>query len=261
MTRAPAADADAAASAAGDALAAGMARVEALIGWQFRKPELLREALTHRSAAHEMPASTSKPGQRGGRLQAGRKGVGSNERLEFIGDRVLGLLIAEWLITRFPNEQEGKLGPRLAQLVSRPVLARIAIDLGLREALDVAPHEERAGIRDAANVLADSVEAVLGAAYLDGGLEPARRLVHQAWESAMTGQALPPKDAKTALQEWLLGRGQPLPVYAVESATGPSHAPRFVVRVTASGLSGVGEAGNKRAAESIAAADLLSRLA
>ncbi|WP_419731276.1 ribonuclease III [Lichenicola sp.] len=243
-----------------------MARVEALIGWQFRKPELLREALTHRSAAHEMPGSTARssphaPGRRGSRLAAGRKGVGSNERLEFIGDRVLGLLIAEWLIARFPNEQEGKLGPRLAQLVSRPVLARIAIDLGLREALDVAPHEERAGIRNAANVLADSVEAVLGAAYLDGGLEPARRLVHQAWESAMTGQALPPKDAKTALQEWLLGRGQPLPVYSVESATGPSHAPRFVVRVQASGLSGVGEAGNKRAAESIAAAELLGRLA
>ena len=94
MAPGPVAEPGTTTSAGGDALAAGMARVEALIGWQFRKPELLREALTHRSAAHEMPASTAKPGQRGGRLQAGRKGVGSNERLEFIGDRVLGLVVA-----------------------------------------------------------------------------------------------------------------------------------------------------------------------
>ncbi|MGI4747330.1 MAG: ribonuclease III [Janthinobacterium lividum] len=243
-------------------MALAMATIEGVIGWRFRKSALLREALTHRSAAHEAQSAGVAPG--GGHKRGRRttqKGLGSNERLEFIGDRVLGLLMAEWLISRFPDEQEGKLGPRLAQLVSRPVLAQIAIDLGLREALYVAPHEERAGIRDAANVLADSVEAVLGATYLDGGLEPARRLVHQAWNAAMTGQALPPKDAKTALQEWLLGRGLALPVYTVASAEGPSHAPRFVIRVEANGRSGTGEAGAKRAAESLAASDLLSQLA
>ncbi len=251
---------DPAPSAAAVARADGMASVEATVGWRFRKPALLREALTHRSAAHEAQtdAAVAAGGRRGRR--PAHKGVGSNERLEFIGDRVLGLLMAEWLIARFPDEQEGKLGPRLAQLVSRPVLAQIAIELGFRDALEVAPHEERAGIRDAANVLADSVEAVLGAVYLDGGLEPARRFVQAAWNGVMAGQALPPKDAKTALQEWLLARGLALPEYVVESADGPSHAPRFVIRVAAAGRSATGEAGAKRAAESLAAGALLRQL-
>ncbi len=239
-----------------------LAGIERTVGWRFRKPALLREALTHRSAAHE-----ARGGGTGGRHKRrppqkgqGHKGHGSNERLEFIGDRVLGLLMAEWLIERYPDEQEGHLGPRLAQLVSRPVLARIAAELGFREALDVAPHEDRAGIRDAANVLADSVEAVLGATYLDGGLEPARAFVRSAWSSVITGQTLPPKDAKTALQEWLLGRGLPLPVYVLEAAEGPSHAPRFTIRAEAAGRSAIGEAGTKRIAESLAAADLLGQL-
>ncbi|WP_428393790.1 ribonuclease III [Lichenicoccus sp.] len=222
------------------------ARIEALLGEPFKRPALLAEALTHRSAAHER--------------QKGARGGGSNERLEFIGDRVLGLLMAEWLIERFPNEQEGALGPRHAYLVSRPVLARVAGEIGLAAALDVAPHEARAGIREVANVLADAVEAVLGAAYLDGGLEAPRRFVRAAWDEAMLGQTLPPKDPKTALQEWLLGRGLALPVYKVVSAEGPSHAPRFAIEVGARGCVGAGMAGSKRAAESAAAADLLRQL-
>ena len=241
------------------------APVERVVGWRFSRPALLREALTHRSAAHEaQQANLAKAGaSKTGSRRSGRvadRGAGSNERLEFIGDRVLGLLMAEWLIERYPVEQEGQLGPRLAQLVSRPVLARIAVELGFRDALAVAPHEARAGIRDAANVLADSVEAVLGAVYLDGGLEPARRFVRRAWNDVMDGQALPPKDAKTALQEWLLARGLALPVYVVEAAAGPSHAPVFTVRAEAAGRSGSGSAGAKRAAESLAAAELLRRL-
>jgi ribonuclease-3 len=235
--------------------------IERTIGWQFRRPALLREALTHRSAAHEAQghAQTAAGGRKGRRPS--RKGQGSNERLEFIGDRVLGLLMAEWLIERFPDEQEGKLGPRLAHLVSRPVLARIAVTLGFREALDVAAHEAKAGIRDAANVLADSVEAVLGAVYLDGGLDPSRVMVRAAWDEIMTAQAVPPKDAKTALQEWLLGRGLALPVYVVEAAEGPSHSPCFTIRVEAAGRSATGQAGAKRAAESLAAASLLGQFA
>ena len=237
--------------------------IERTIGWRFRKPALLREALTHRYAAQEAGGGgAAGRGRRATRKgQQGQKGQGSNERLEFIGDRVLGLLMAEWLIERYPEEQEGHLGPRLAQLVSRPVLARIAAELGFREALDVAPHEDRAGIRDAANVLADSVEAVLGATFLDGGLEPARAFVRSAWSTVITGQILPPKDAKTALQEWLLARGLPLPVYVLEAAEGPSHAPRFTVRVEAAGRASTGEAGTKRIAESLAASDLLGQLA
>lgn len=233
-------------------------KIEAMLGRPFTRPELLLEALTHRSAANETRNQRVRANIAGDVV--GRTGAGSNERLEFIGDRVLGLLMAEWLIERFPNEQEGELGPRHAHLVSRPVLARIASEIGLPAALDVAPHETRAGVRQAANVLADAIEAVLGAAYLDGGLEAARRFVRAGWQEAMVGQALPPKDPKTALQEWLLGRGMALPSYLVESAEGPSHAPSFVIRVSASGKTGTGTARSKRVAESAAAADLLRQL-
>ncbi len=232
-------------------------RIEALLGRPFSRPELLREALTHRSAAHGARQHSGPAASRGDRPGTPSR---SNERLEFIGDRVLGLLMAEWLIERFPDEQEGELGPRHAYLVSRPVLARIAEQVGLAAALEVAPHEARAGIRQAANVLADAIEAVLGAAYLDGGLQAARQFVRATWCEAMVGQALPPKDPKTALQEWLLGRGMKLPAYTVQSAEGPSHAPRFVIRVEASGRTGTGTAGSKRAAESAAAAALLRQL-
>ena len=116
--------------------------------------------MTHRSAVHGR-----------GRL---RGASGSNERMEFVGDRVLGLLIAEWLAERFPHEQEGDLGRRLAVLVSQPVLADVAETIGLGEALSVAPGEAKAGVRRRATVLADALEAALGALYLDGGLELAR---------------------------------------------------------------------------------------
>jgi ribonuclease III len=233
-----------------------VASVEARIGYDFRRPDLLREALTHRSAAHQRNGG----GARRARQPAARRGVGSNERLEFIGDRVLGLLMAEWLLERFPDEQEGALGPRHAHLVSRPILAAIADAMNLQQALDVAEHEARAGVRQMANVLADAVEAILGAVYLDGGLDPARRFVRTAWNQAIVAQAQPPKDPKTALQEWVLARGMPLPAYRTVQVDGPSHAPRFVIAVTASGQSGEGVAGSKRAAESAAAADLLRQI-
>ena len=220
---------------------------ETVLGHVFARPILLREALTHRSAA---------PGLRGR-----PKGTGSNERLEFIGDRVLGLLVAEWLAERFPHEQEGELGRRLAHLVSQPVLAGIAESSGFPALLSVAPGESRAGVRRRATVLADAVEATIGALFLDGGIEPARRFIRRAWESAMTAQASPPKDAKTALQEWAQGRGQELPAYVVQSREGPPHAPVFVISVTVDGRTGTGSAGTKRAAEQAAATDLLGQLA
>ena len=142
--------------------------IETILGHDFARPELLREAMTHRSAVH-------------GRDR--RRGKGSNERMEFVGDRVLGLLMAEWLAERFPREQEGDLGRRLAVLVSQPVLAEVAETIGLGEALSVAPGEAKAGVRRRATVLADALEAALGALYLDGGLEPARAFVRRAWET------------------------------------------------------------------------------
>lgn len=227
----------------------GPARAEAILGHVFRRPELLREALTHRSAA-----------ERRAHGRPHHRGEGSNERLEFLGDRVLGLLMAEWLTERYPHEQEGELGPRLANLVSQPVLAEIAERLGLSAALAVAPGESRAGVRKLATVLSDAMEALLGALYLDAGLDPARVFIRRAWETAIVAQADPPKDPKTALQEALAARGVAPPDYTVLSCEGPSHDPTFRIEVAAAGLRGLGCAGSKRAAERLAAADLLEKL-
>jgi ribonuclease-3 len=216
------------------------ADVERILGYSFHEPRLLREALTHRSAAG-----------------AGR---GSNERLEFLGDRVLGLAVAVWLAEHYPREQEGALGRRLAHLVSQPVLARIAEELGLPGLLSVAPGEARAGVRGRASVLADAIEALLGAMFLDGGLEPVQRFVRARFEGVMIAEAEPPKDAKTTLQEWGQARALGLPGYTIESCDGPSHAPRFMVRVSLGGDEGQGEAGTRRAAEQAAAQALLTRL-
>jgi ribonuclease III len=213
---------------------------EAILGHQFARPELLREALTHRSVLQGRPKQRS-----------------SNERLEFIGDRVLGLAMAEWLAERFPREQEGELGRRLAHLVSQPVLAVVAEAVGLEVALSVAPGEARAGVRRRATVLADALEAALGALYLDGGLDVAREFIRRAWADAMEAQVDPPKDPKTSLQEWAQKRGQDLPHYAVTGRSGPPHAPEFVVTVKVGDMSGQGRAGSKQAAEQLAAEDLL----
>ncbi len=222
-------------------------RVEALLAHSFARPELLAEALTHRSAALSTWA--------GKRTQSH-----SNERLEFVGDRVLGLLIAEWLAERYPRENEGGLGRRLALLVSQPVLAKIADELGLAAALSVSPSESKAGVRKLATVLADATEAVIGALYLDGGIEPARAFVRRAWGHVIAEQIDPPKDSKTGLQEWALHRGLALPFYETVSAEGPSHAPVFVIAVTVGTHTASGTGGSKRLAEQAAAHDLLERL-
>jgi ribonuclease-3 len=220
-----------------------------LLGHVFTRPDLLREALTHRSAAV-------------GRVQARRRktpnstGGGSNERLEFIGDRVLGLVMAE----RFPAEQEGDLGPRHAHLVSRESVAEVAERIGLTGVLSLGANEALAGVGRLATVLADALEAGLGALYLDGGLSAAQRFIRTAWEPMMQAQILPPKDAKTALQEVVLAREDKLPLYRVVSRQGPSHAPHFVMEVSARGKTGTGEGGTKRMAERQAAADLLAKL-
>ncbi|GBQ15605.1 ribonuclease III [Swaminathania salitolerans] len=229
------------------------------LGHRFSDRALLEQALTHRSAV------SVRKGRRGSR-QAGRTaagdspGKGSNERLEFIGDRVLGLIMAEWLLEQFPDEPEGALGPRHASLVSRNALAPIAEEIGVASALRIAEHEEQAGIRGLANVQADAMEALLGAVYLDGGLAPARRFVRARWRGLLTAQITPPKDPKTALQEFVLARGYPLPEYETLSMEGPSHAPRFTISVTGMGHTGEGVAGSKRLAESEAATALLRRL-
>ncbi|HEX7389735.1 MAG TPA: ribonuclease III [Acidiphilium sp.] len=217
-------------------------QVEALLGHRFARPELLAEALTHRSAV-------------------GQGGLGSNERLEFIGDRVLGLLIAEWLIERFPGEREGGLGPRLAHLVSRPSLAAVGEAIGLADLLAVSPGESRRGVRNRSTVLADAIEALIGALYADAGLDAARQFIRRNFAARIDAQtATPPKDAKTALQEWALARSPVLPAYRLVAQTGPSHAPKFRIAVAIGDASAEGEAGSKREAEQRAARTLLDRL-
>ena len=218
-------------------------RAALLLAHDFANPDHLTQALTHRSAA-------------------GAGGFASNERLEFIGDRVLGLVIAEWLIERFPDEREGRLGPRLADLVSRQSLAAIADEINLADLLDVSPGETRRGVRHAASVLADALEALLGALYLDGGLAPAQRFIRARFAHRLEAQARfePPKDPKTALQEVALSRAPTLPAYQIIAQSGPSHAPKFRVRVTVANLTAEAEAGSKRAAEQEAARLLLEQL-
>jgi ribonuclease-3 len=214
---------------------------QALLGHRFGNERILAEALTHRSAA-------------------GARGAGSNERLEFIGDRVLGLIVAEWLIEKFPAEREGELGPRLAALVSKPALAQVAEANGLAALLAVAPGEAKRGVRGQATVLADALEAIIGALYLDAGLDAARSFIRRVLGDALSQQFTPPKDPKTALQEWALKRALPLPLYQLVEQTGPSHAPHFSIRVTVGDAAATGAAGSKRAAEQAAAALLLSQL-
>ncbi len=213
------------------------------LGHDFADPALLSQALTHRSAA-----------------DAKRRQLDSNERLEFLGDRVLALLIAEWLGERFPGEREGELGKRMSVLVAADTLARVGEAIGLSPALRIPPAEGRTGLRGRANVLADATEALIGALYLDGGLDAARRFVRREWSVMVAADPTPPMSAKSRLQEWTLGRGLGLPEYRTDATTGPSHQPVFRVSVRAGGRSAEAVGDNKRAAEQAAAEGWLAGL-
>lgn len=216
--------------------------LEARLRHRFRRRELLEEALTPRSA---------------GSVRDGRSL--SNERLEFLGDRVLALVIAEWLMERFPDEDEGALSRRLSAFVRRDSLVRVAESLSLGEALDAGTAAEEA--RGRANLLADGCEAVIGALFLDGGLAAAGPFIRLAWEPLMSRAGAPPKDARTSLQELMQSMGKPLPVYETAGVEGPDHAPRFRMRVTIAGAPAVeGEGATKQAASEAAAAAMLARL-
>ena len=206
------------------------------IGHRFARPELLRQAFTHRSAADP------KQGQ-----------LDSNERLEFIGDRVLALLMAEWLAERFPQEREGALMRRFSVLVAWDTLAKVAESLDVGAHLLVPPGESRTGLTTRQNVLADALEALLGALYLDGGLEAARPFLRRVFAPLLETEVRPLASAKTRLQEWLQGRGLGLPEYRTISASGPAHQPVFVVAVGAAGREAEGMGETKRTAEQAAA--------
>jgi ribonuclease-3 len=217
--------------------------LERALSHRFEDPGLLRQAVTHSGASH------------------GRAGAPDNERLEFLGDRVLGLVIAETLIRRFPKASEGELSPRHAALVRREALAEVARTVGLGGYLALAPADSAAGARTNPKLLADACEAVIAALYLDGGLEAARRFIAGAWERQIAQTAAMPIEPKTALQEWAQGHGRKLPTYRVLRSEGAAHSPIFEVQVEVQGMDPASASGaSKQAAEKAAALILLERL-
>lgn len=185
----------------------------------------------------------------------------SYERLEFLGDRVLGLVVARWLIETFPDEPEGKLSHRLHALVSGEVCAEIAQELGVRPMLRLGRQAQDDGVFESVNVLGDVVEALIGALYLDAGLEPAAAFIRAAWGDRVTRLTRPPKHPKAALQEWAAAKKRRPPHYEVTDMSGPDHARRFTVIVR---VNGAGEASgtglSKQEAETEAARALLGQL-
>lgn len=218
--------------------------IEEQLNHQFGDAALLALALTHPS----LPASKEKLSQ-------------NNQRLEFLGDAVLGLVIAELLYAMYPQEAEGDLAKRHAALVCGEQLVEIAHAMDLGKYIHMSTSEERAHGRITASNLEDACEALIGALYLDGGLPAAKKFIHDKWEERARKTDAPPKDPKTALQEWAQGRGFPLPEYTVVEQDGPSHAPEFTVKVCVQNEAPQqAKAGSKKLAERAAAEKMLNTL-
>jgi ribonuclease-3 len=218
---------------------AALAKLEVALGHCFVDTKLLVRALTHRSLAHERAVTEQALSEQtlaSGKLEAGP--TGDNERLEFLGDAVLGLAVAEALFLLHPEWQEGELTRVRAQLVSRQHLAEVAAAVGLGSHLRLSRGEDKGGLRSKSTVLSNTMEAVLGALFLDGGMEPVRAFVRrwvmgeaaeQLAEELRSGAAL--GNYKSALQEHLQATRAGTPVYRVKSESGPDHRKRFLVEV------------------------------
>ena len=220
-----------------------LSALEARLGHSFADRDTLLRALTHRSAL-------------GPREPVGR----SYQILEFLGDRVLALVIADALIAAFPDADEGELAQRFNRLVQAATCAEIAEELDLGPHLRLGEGEAQSGGRRKAAILGDVCEALIGALYQDGGLEVARAFIDAHWRRRMLDHKGPLRDAKTTLQEWAQGRGLPSPTYRLRERTGPDHAPNFVIVVEiADHETALGSGGSKRTAEQAAAAAFLRR--
>ena len=218
-----------------------LAPLAASLGHEFTDLGRLELAVTHSSVAG---------------VEAGSS---SYERLEFLGDRVLGLVIAEWLLERHPDESEGAIARRHSALVRADALVQVAEAIDLGRYLRLAPGEEVGGGRKKPAILADACEAVIAALYLDGGIAAAGTFIRCAWASVIAAEPL--QDPKTALQHWALARGLPLPRYEILGRSGPDHAPSFDVQVSVRGKEPAAASGpSKRDAEKAAAAALMLRL-
>jgi ribonuclease-3 len=194
-------------------------------------------------------------------LTHGSQAAANYERLEFLGDRVLGLSVAEWLYTLFPDEAEGALSKRLNAIVTGPVCAGVARRIGVQPYLKLGKQARDDGATDSDNVLGDVMEALIGALYLDHGLEAARGAIRRLWADSITQQADAPQHPKSALQEWAAAHNRRPPEYVVIDRSGPQHAPVFTIRVTVGKLAEATATGtSKQEAETAAAAALLGQL-
>jgi ribonuclease III len=220
-----------------------MGALEDRIGYRFKDAGLLERALTHISA-----------------MTGARNRTLSYQRLEFLGDHVLGLVVSDMLFHEFPRAEEGELSRRLADLVRREACADVANAMDLGPVIRLGGSEAQGGGRRSGAILADVCEALIGAVFLDGGYAAAAELVGRFWRERMLTPQRPLRDPKTMLQEWAQGRGLPTPAYREVGRTGPHHHPEFRVSVELPDLlpaEGMGR--SKRAAEQAAAAALLAR--
>jgi ribonuclease-3 len=222
-------------------LSAELKAFEGRLGHHFAKPELLLRAVTHASIG-----TATRP---------------DNQRLEFLGDRVLGLVMAEALLSADTGAREGQLAPRFNALVRKESCAAVAREIGLGDVLKLGRSEMLTGGRRKEALLGDAMEAVIAAAYLDAGFDAARAMVLRLWGDRIAGVETDARDPKTALQEWAQARGMPPPSYIEAARSGPDHQPLFTVAVRVeTGESAEAQAGSKRIAEQQAAKALLTRL-
>ncbi|MFZ7092386.1 ribonuclease III [Primorskyibacter sp. 2E233] len=223
-------------------ISAELKALEDRLGYDFARPALLRRAVTH--------GSMSGPGRE------------DNQRLEFLGDRVLGLVMAQALLEHDKAASEGQLAPRFNALVRKETCADVAREIDLGAALKLGRSEQKTGGRRKMALLGDAMEAVIAAVYLDGGFEQAQALILRLWGTRVENVEDDAKDAKTALQEWAQARGLLPPQYVEIARSGPDHAPVFTIEARLpSGETAESTAGNKRQAEQAAAKALLDRVA
>jgi ribonuclease III len=227
------------------------------LGYKFRNASLLEQALTHSSAVPELRTA------RGEEISFGGSQVQDNERLEFLGDAVLELLTSEYLLAHFPEWSEGQLSKSRARIVNAHSLEISARRLNLGDHLRLGRGEEKTGGRDKPALLADAFEAVVAAIYLDGGLDPARKLLSETvfLRALEIGEDISESDRKSALQEFLQGRGDQPAEYRLAGESGPDHQKRFLVEVWVKGeRMASAEGGTKKEAEQKAARSTLEKL-
>ncbi|WP_369411944.1 ribonuclease III [Pacificimonas pallii] len=211
----------------------------AKLGHEFADLSLVEGALTHSSAA------------RGKRK--------SYERLEFLGDRVLGCVMADWLYREL-GESERDMARRFAALVDKHSCAEVARALDVHKEVRIEDSARASGVHRSENLLGDVCEALIGALYIDGGLEVASAFIHKSWADRVSSHSKPPRDPKSHLQEWAQGRGKPIPVYTITWRDGPDHAPSFRVEVAVRGVDPIeAEGASKQEAQKAAALAMLKR--